>query len=254
MAELDPLTDPKAPELMEAIPHLLTVIRNIADRSEFVKQLVCGLTGSRSTADIRRSTSKQSTGSCGVTVRTSSIRLTLPHSEGLSLVVPTSSSVETLTDFPSYSEYRPAGQDAAEYDFRDFRSAKLERLRRDARSSTNAAHDEALLEYMVGGETATPSAATSPRLDAMYVHNALTRPSATQPLPSIPSNAVDLPEVQGIDGDGLTQTSQPWWGLTEPEKADEVFSLDWSWLLDESGHPGYQTGDPTTFWSQLQQT
>lgn len=47
LAEIDPLIDPKAPELMEAIPYLLTVIRDIADRSEFVKQLVSWMAGSR---------------------------------------------------------------------------------------------------------------------------------------------------------------------------------------------------------------
>lgn len=40
LAEIDPFVDPKAPELMKAIPHLLAVIRALADRSEFVKQLV----------------------------------------------------------------------------------------------------------------------------------------------------------------------------------------------------------------------
>lgn len=41
LAELDPSVDPQSAALMEAIPHLLTVVRNLARRSEFVKQLVC---------------------------------------------------------------------------------------------------------------------------------------------------------------------------------------------------------------------
>jgi hypothetical protein len=40
LAEIDPYVDPKAPELMAAIPNLLTVIRNLARRSEGIKQLV----------------------------------------------------------------------------------------------------------------------------------------------------------------------------------------------------------------------
>ena len=45
LAEVDPSIDPKAPELLEAIPHILTVIRDLADRSEFVRQLVSGTAG-----------------------------------------------------------------------------------------------------------------------------------------------------------------------------------------------------------------
>ncbi|KAH8810671.1 hypothetical protein F5884DRAFT_780061 [Xylogone sp. PMI_703] len=118
---------------MEAIPHLLNIIRNIAQRSEFVKQL---------------------------------------HIEAVHRLLRCDCThLLDEMDFIAFrSEYRLVGQDAAEYDFRDFRWAKLERLRRGARLSTNAAHDEALLEYKVGGETASPSAAPSPRLDAMDVH------------------------------------------------------------------------------------
>lgn len=154
----------------------------------------------------------------------------------------------------NHSEYRLVGQDVAEYDFRDFRWAKLERLRRGARSSTNAARDEALLEYKVRGETATPSAPPSPRLDAMDVRNTLARPSAAPLQPPEPSNNLEFPELQRPDENIFTHTLQPWWGLSEPENANQVFTHDWSWLLDESGHPGYQNGDPTQFWSQLEQT
>lgn len=163
-----------------------------------------------------------------------------------------SSGVQTITNLVR-SEYRLVGQDAAEYDFRDFRWAKLERLRRGARSAVNMARDEALLEYKVGGETAAPSAVSSPRLDAMDVSNAIARPSATQSLPSAPSSALDLPEAQSINGIGLAQTAQAWEELAEPENVNQEFPLDWSWLLGESGHLGSQTGDPMTFWSQLQQ-
>lgn len=40
MAEIDQSIDIKAPEIMEAIPHLLAVIRDLGARSELVKQLV----------------------------------------------------------------------------------------------------------------------------------------------------------------------------------------------------------------------
>jgi hypothetical protein len=42
LAEIDPYVDPKAPELMAAIPNLLTVIRDLARRSEGIMQLVSG--------------------------------------------------------------------------------------------------------------------------------------------------------------------------------------------------------------------
>ncbi|KIX07462.1 uncharacterized protein Z518_02115 [Rhinocladiella mackenziei CBS 650.93] len=217
LAEIDPFLDPKAPALMEAIPHLLTVIRDIADRSEFVKQLHV-----EAVHRLLR---------CG-------------HSHFLN-----------QTDFTAFrSEYRLVCQDPAEYDFRDFRWAKLERLRRGVRPSTNAGRDEALLEYESGGETASSSAATSPRLDAIDVRYAASRPSAAQrgqSVPSAPSNELDLPAAQSIDGVGMAQTLLPWWGLGEPENPDQMFSLDWSWFLAESGHPGYQTGDLTRFSSQL---
>ncbi|EXJ69787.1 uncharacterized protein A1O5_06858 [Cladophialophora psammophila CBS 110553] len=182
LAETDPFVDPKAPELMEAIPHLLAVVRNIADRSD---------------------------------------------------------------------EYRLVGQDAAEYDFRDFRWAKLERIRQGAESSTNAACDEALLEYKVGEETAPPSTAPSPRLDAMDVRHAIRGASVAHSLPYSASNALNLSEAQSIEGAGVAQTVQPWWGLAQPENADQAFSLDYSWLLDESGLPWDQAGDFTRSLSQF---
>lgn len=151
------------------------------------------------------------------------------------------------------SEYRLIGQDAAEYDFRDFRWAKLERLRRGARSSTSMARDEALLEYKVGGETAAPSAAPSPRLDAVDINSTFAQPAVvTKSLTFLPSSGLDLRAEESIEAVDLAQTDQPWLGLAEPESDSQLQSLDWSWLLGESGYPGYQTGDPNIFWSQLQ--
>ncbi|KIW29061.1 hypothetical protein, variant [Cladophialophora immunda] len=226
LSETDPFVDPKAPELMEAIAHLLTVIRDIAERSEFVKQL---------------------------------------HIEAvLRLLRSDCTHLLNQTDFAAFrSEYRLVGQDAAEYDFRDFRWAKLERIRRGAESSsTNAARDEALLEYKVGEETtAPPSAAPSPRLDAMDVRNALRPPSSSttttataQPLPyAEQANApLDLSEAQGVEAGDITHIAQPWWGLAQPENADQAFSLDYSWLLDDSGLPWSQnSGDLTRAFPQM---
>lgn len=145
------------------------------------------------------------------------------------------------------------GQDAAEYDFRDFRWAKLERLRRGARPAVNMARDEALLEYNVGEETAAPSEVSSPRLDAIDVNNAWRQPSATTPsVSSVPSNTIEMSESQSIGGVDMAQNEQPW-GFTQSEDRNQIFPMDWSWLLGESSHPGFQTGDPTVFWNQLQQ-
>ncbi|KIW92796.1 uncharacterized protein Z519_06645 [Cladophialophora bantiana CBS 173.52] len=213
LAETDPFVDPKAPELMEAIPHLLTVVRNIADRSEFVKQL-------HIEAVLRL------------------LRCDFAH-------------LLNQIDFVAFrSEYRLVGQDAAEYDFRDFRWAKLERIRQGAESSTNAACDEALLEYKVGEETAPPSTAPSPRLDAMDVRHAIRGPSVAHSLPYSASNALNLSEAQS-EGAGVAQTAQPWWGLAQSENADQAFSLDYSWLLDESGLPWDQADDLTRSLSQF---
>ena len=73
------------------------------------------------------------------------------------------------------------GQETDEYDFRDFRWAKLERLRRAPWIAADAAHDEALLEDKSAGEIDTTAVAQEeclsrvpspcPRLDATYVEN-----------------------------------------------------------------------------------
>ena len=52
LAELDPSVDPQSAALMEAIPHLLTVVRSLAARSEFVKQLVCSTRARESTQSL----------------------------------------------------------------------------------------------------------------------------------------------------------------------------------------------------------
>ncbi|OAA76214.1 Transcription factor [Akanthomyces lecanii RCEF 1005] len=202
LAELDPSIDPQSAALMEAIPHLLTVVRSLAARSEFVKQL---------------------------------------HIEAVHRLLRCDcAQLLTQTDLDAFlTKYQPVGQDAAEYDFRDFRWAKLERLRRGAASSKNVALDESLLQYEPGGETAVSSTAPSPRLEALDVSHAL---DSTLPVQSqLPVSA----STAQVD-----ETLPCWW-LTEDEVASQPFPFDWPWLLSESGHPQQQTGDPTTFWNQL---
>lgn len=142
------------------------------------------------------------------------------------------------------------------------------------------ARDEALLEYRVGGETEPSSAVSSPRLDAMDIGGpgaaAATLPSSSSVPPGglgaalrggVPgeaaaaATAVVPGQGAGVDDGtaaaaGLMHMAQPWWGLDDQTgngdgAAQPVFPMDWSWLLGESGQAGYQTGDPTTFWSQL---
>jgi hypothetical protein len=148
------------------------------------------------------------------------------------------------------SEYRMVGQDPAEYDFRDFRSAKLERVRRGAGLSTHAAHDEALLEYRTSREASPPSSASSPRLDALDIRNALAH-HPTQAPPFATSDAINVPETTPLAGEEMQLVEQPFWGFAQSGNPDEAFSLDCSWLLDESELPWQQPGDLTRSFSQL---
>ncbi|KAJ5818358.1 hypothetical protein N7474_003949 [Penicillium riverlandense] len=151
-----------------------------------------------------------------------------------------------------YSEYRLVGQDAAEFDFRDFRGAKLERLRRGAKLTTSGSRDEALLEYTEGGDAAEPSMPSSPRLDAIDVDNTSLWPSNAPSLHTIPSHALNMVAEQNVDGNG--DPAEKYWEVHQGRQVEQEFPLDcpWPWLFEESGTSVYQTGDPVTFWSQLQ--
>ncbi|KAL2681418.1 hypothetical protein Neosp_009029 [[Neocosmospora] mangrovei] len=192
LAEVDPFTDPKAPELVEAIPHLLNAIRQIARRSEFVRQLC----------------------------------------DCMHLL--------TKDDLDAFrSEHQLVGQDVAEYDFRDFRWAKVERLRRGASSTVNMARDEALLEYREGEEIALTSGMPSPRLDAMDVSQSLNRESVSNPTSTSLPGLTALPEIQSMGGDGFEEMAQSRWGLLEIDNSNQGMPLDWVWLL--GGESTYQT-------------
>lgn len=120
------------------------------------------------------------------------------------------------------------------------------------------AQDEALLEYPVGGsaETAAPSEAPSPILDAMDVNSIRARvPLPTQPLfretglgLTNPDSAMNAAEV---DMAQMAGEREPWWGFSEADNSNLGFPIDWTCLLGESGDPSRQSGDPTMFWSQL---
>lgn len=152
----------------------------------------------------------------------------------------------------SPSEYRLVGQDAAEYDFSDFRWAKLERLRRGAKSSAIANRNEALLEHSVGGEAVGQFATSSPRLDALDMTDTLTWPSNTPPLHVTSSHSIMTSNVPDVAGVEEISTLQQYLESEQQLNSDQGFSLDWPWLSEESESTVYQTGDPVDFWSQLQ--
>jgi hypothetical protein len=102
-----------------------------------------------------------------------------------------------------------------------------------------------LLEYRVDGDTAAHTVALSPRLDAIDVNSSLGWSPAVHSAPSSASNALGLFEGHGLDAGGVESTRSGYGLMDEP-------SLDWPWLLEDSGPSVYQTGDPETFWSQLE--
>ncbi|KAJ9635681.1 hypothetical protein H2204_005641 [Knufia peltigerae] len=200
LAEADSVTDTKAPELIDAVYRLLAVLRDLSARSEILRQL-----------------------------RIEAVHRILKCECGHLLGEADLAALR--------SEYQLAGSDAAEYDFRDFRWAKVERIRRGAWSSTYAARDEGLLVFKSGRDTTVPSAAPSPRLDAIEVRKSLTQPSALNSDQSMASSSLQAPEGLSKDPQSMPQLARPWWGLSEPENVDQMFSLDWTSFLDESGYP-----------------
>lgn len=150
------------------------------------------------------------------------------------------------------SEYQLVGQEATEYNFHDFRWARLERLRRGTASSANVALDESLLEYNPGGETVVSSRAASPRLEVLDVNHALLKTSSQQPPQSLASINTSQASQQ-LTSNRMEQADEtlPYQWLSENDAAAQSLLFDWPQLLGESGHLEQQTGDPTTFWNQL---
>ncbi|KAL4875675.1 hypothetical protein BJY04DRAFT_232283 [Aspergillus karnatakaensis] len=167
LAQVDPSIEPAAPELMEAITHLLTAIRAITKRSEFTRILVC--------------------------------------------------------------------HDPAEYDFRDFRGAKLERLSKQmGRANIPPTDDEILLEDPSNKDSIDPSTPLPRRLDAIDV-NALSANSLNSNA-EVPGSSIlsDAPRNLNRGDHGLTGDGQQWKDLIEPDNADHVFSsLNWIWPFEE---------------------
>ncbi|KAF4450532.1 hypothetical protein F53441_6387 [Fusarium austroafricanum] len=135
------------------------------------------------------------------------------------------------TDSTAFSPDQLVGQGAAEYDFRDFLWAKLERLRRGASATTNVARDEALLEYNEGIDTAALSALTSPRLDAMHIQGPFSRVQSDDPQLSGPSGHLEIPETQDFNRIAQDQITTPWMGFTGGENDNKGMPLEWLWLL-----------------------
>lgn len=121
-------------------------------------------------------------------------------------------------------EYQVVGQDEAEFDFRDFRWAKLERQEKARQPPAGLAGDATLLESQMDGQvTSIPSGSTR-------VADSSQDSAKPYPTPAIP--VVD-PLLQAMaPSDGLNQ-------------------VDFSWLLSEAGSFGAQTGDPAEFWKQI---
>ena len=103
-----------------------------------------------------------------------------------------------------------------------------------------------LLEYQIDGDTSGHTVAASPRLDAIDVNGGLGWPPTGHPVPSAASHDLGLSGGRDL-GAGCIDSTRPEYGLMDEP------SLDWPWFLDESGPSVYQTGDPETFWSQLEQ-
>lgn len=124
-------------------------------------------------------------------------------------------------------EYQVVGQDEEEFDFRDFRWAKLERQERASRPPAGAAGDATLLESR--SEEFGP---------------------AVQLKSSSASNAQqvigNVAGVSQVSFPGAQNVLSPVLGA-----ADQLDQVDFSWLLSEAGTFAEQTGDPAEFWKQL---
>ncbi|KAL2812329.1 hypothetical protein BJX63DRAFT_432772 [Aspergillus granulosus] len=207
LATEDTSTDPKAPQLVEAITHLLAVIRSISGRSEFIGHLHL-----EAIYRIMR---------CDCTH--------LLNQEDLALIP---------------GKHPLVGQDTAEYDFRDVRGAKLERLEKRGWVSDNdlpiEAPDEVLLD-----DSPSP---TSPRIDRREVTQSV-QPSTSGTELLLPYESSSLVTDQCFSAYDSIQEGQPWRDLVEPENADHLLSsLNWLWPFEEWED---QTDNPSRFSSLL---
>ncbi|KAL4783593.1 hypothetical protein BJX76DRAFT_357856 [Aspergillus varians] len=210
LASVDASNDANAPKLMEGITHLLTVIRNIASRSAFTKHLYLEAIHRLINCDC----------------------VHLLDQRDLTAI---------------RSKHPLVGQDAAEFNFRDFQGAKLERLSNRTRPSgddtISATTDEVLLEDSIRNRELTGSPAASPGPVASEASNlpaqsAESQRPCTSPDAPGPSAEINMPEY------ALFQDDQQWSQLVEPGNTDHLFSsLNWMWPFNEwSDHLGTPTG------------
>lgn len=148
----------------------------------------------------------------------------------------------------SFSQYQLAGRDDAEYDFRDFRWAKLERLRRGGWSSANISRDEALLEDGLGDDIDARSAMPSPKLDAMDVNRSLPEIVEATPIMIATEPSGAATEPMDVQGNSLPSAQSPtMWSFPDLDNAEPVLPMDWPWLLAEPSPFGYLARDSTLF-------
>ncbi|CAK7236122.1 hypothetical protein SEUCBS140593_009511 [Sporothrix eucalyptigena] len=221
LTDVAPWPDTESPSIVDVLPHLLAVLRQIAERSDFVKQL-------------------------HVEAVHRLLRFDYLH-------------LLEKRDLDAFSsEYRVVGQGTAEYDFQDFHRARLERLQRGVRPPTDdrssnsvlvVANDKLLLEYNVDAPHDVPENLTSdPATGTQAAPQAQDTPMSG--LPPMPDLSV-LPTLST----GLVPQPQTWWSTAgdsnQTTHDNDPFALDLTWLMDESGYTGHEMGDPTVFWNQL---
>lgn len=237
LAAIDPTVNPRADNLMAAIPPLLQVIREIGRRSDMMRLLVSAaervvdwLLGahhprshSHSHADIPQ------------------------HVEAVHRMLRCDLfSLLTSYDLEAFSaEYRMVGTDEAEFNFRDFRFAKMERQRRGVADphSTQSMQPESLLEYP---DADTVSALPqSPRRGSASSQTHRREPQ--DPRDAVPG-LVDFQFLENFAAPpqgGLN----PWLHSLDPVAG--VQAGDLSWLLGPATDQStWNTADPE-FWNAL---
>ncbi|KAL4960129.1 uncharacterized protein BDV14DRAFT_205059 [Aspergillus stella-maris] len=139
------------------------------------------------------------------------------------------------------------GQDAAEFDFRDFRGAKLERLRKFNGISNDAAPDEVLLEDTTRKESEAVSRDGSAQTTSNNDSNA---PAGDQhDSTSLRDSDAPLADLATADY-SLLGDEQTWRDIVEPNNTDHLFApFSWIWPFDEWGE---QLATPTGFPSPVQ--
>ncbi|KAL3476664.1 hypothetical protein BJX99DRAFT_258211 [Aspergillus californicus] len=195
LAGLDESCDPRSPETIQGIIRLLKAIRDISSRSETVQQLYLEAIDRLLRCDCRD----------------------LLDRRDLAVI---------------QSKHPLVGQDIAEYDFRDHRGAKLERLSQrrgvPGEQSISEAHDEVLLDDSVVKDPPGPST-------SLRVNDLLLTPPTTRAPHSASAGAPDSTDFSEYD---LGLDGQRWTELIEPDNTDHLFSsLNWLWPFDELQDP-----------------